>query len=42
MREPTAEAETPGDPADAAAALYVVGEVMHARLKPIGHRSAIA
>jgi hypothetical protein len=41
MRKPTAEAETPGDPADAAAALYV-GEVMHARLKPIGHRSAIA
>jgi uncharacterized protein len=26
-----------GDPADAAAALYF-GEVMHARLKPIGHR----
>lgn len=37
MREPTATAETPGNSADAAAALYV-GEVMHARLKPIGHR----
>ncbi len=30
-------AETPEAPADAAAALYV-GEVMHARLKPMGHR----
>ena len=37
MREPAATAETPGHPADAAAALYV-GEVMHARLKPTGHR----
>jgi DUF1365 family protein len=37
MREPAAETKIPGDPADAAAALYI-GEVMHARLKPIGHR----
>ncbi len=37
MPEPAASADNRGDAADAAAALYV-GEVMHARLKPIGHR----
>jgi DUF1365 family protein len=37
MAEQAAKAELHGDPADAAAALYF-GEVMHARLKPIGHR----
>jgi len=37
MPEPSAKAGNRGDPADAAAALYV-GEVMHARLKPVGHR----
>src|ERR1700692_837961 len=37
MPEQTAEAGRPGEPIDAAAALYL-GEVMHARLKPIGHR----
>jgi DUF1365 family protein len=37
LGEPTATAKTQGDPVDAAAALYV-GKVMHARLKPIGHR----
>src|SRR6202051_3412264 len=36
MPEQTAEAGRPGEPIDAAAALYL-GEVMHARLKPIGH-----
>lgn len=36
MRAPPAEPKSPGDGANAAA-LYV-GEVMHARLKPIGHR----
>jgi DUF1365 family protein len=37
MRRRVASARTPEDAASAAAALYV-GEVMHARLKPIGHR----
>ena len=37
MPDQTAIAETPRDPADAAAVLYF-GEVMHARLKPMGHR----
>jgi uncharacterized protein len=37
MLKKTAEAQTHGDPVDAAAALYF-GEVMHARLKPMGHR----
>jgi uncharacterized protein len=37
MPEPSAKTESPGDPFDAAAALYF-GEVMHARLKPMGHR----
>jgi DUF1365 family protein len=37
MPEQTAQAGRPGEPIDAAAALYL-GEVMHARLKPIGHR----
>ena len=36
MRARLAKSETP-EPADAAAALYV-GKVMHARLKPMGHR----
>ena len=36
MRAHLAKSETP-EPADAAAALYV-GKVMHARLKPMGHR----
>ena len=36
MRATPAESEQPGAPADAAA-LYV-GDVMHARLKPMGHR----
>jgi uncharacterized protein len=36
MRAHLAKSETP-EPVDAAAALYV-GEVMHARLKPMGHR----
>jgi DUF1365 family protein len=37
MPHDAAKAETRPDPADAAAALYF-GEVMHARLKPMGHR----
>jgi len=37
MPDETAKAATKRDPLDAAAALYF-GEVMHARLKPIGHR----
>jgi DUF1365 family protein len=37
MRKPTAKAETDRDTDDDAAALYF-GEVMHARLKPMGHR----
>jgi DUF1365 family protein len=37
MRTGPATQGMPDKPADAAAALYV-GEVMHARLKPIGHR----
>jgi len=37
MRGRFAKPETPEAPVDAAAALYV-GKVMHARLKPIGHR----
>jgi len=37
MLEETADVKAPGEPADAAAALYF-GEVMHARLKPMGHR----
>jgi DUF1365 family protein len=37
MRKPTAKPETDRDTQDAAAALYF-GEVMHARLKPMGHR----
>src|SRR3984893_1069278 len=37
MPEQPAKAGRPGEPIDAAAALYL-GEVMHARLKPIGHR----
>jgi uncharacterized protein len=37
MPDEIAKAEPNGNPADAAAALYI-GEVMHARLKPIGHR----
>ena len=37
MPDQTAIAETPRDPAAAAAVLYF-GEVMHARLKPMGHR----
>src|SRR5664279_1679385 len=37
MSDQTAKAEPQGDPREAAAALYI-GEVMHARLKPIGHR----
>jgi hypothetical protein len=37
MPDNTAKGELQGDPADAAAALYF-GEVMHARLKPMGHR----
>jgi len=37
MHQFVATAPTPDHPADAAALLYV-GEVMHARLKPIGHR----
>jgi DUF1365 family protein len=37
MRPRFAKPETPEPPADTAAALYV-GKVMHARLKPMGHR----
>lgn len=37
MRACDANSKTPEAPADVAAALYV-GEVMHARLKPVGHR----
>src|ERR1700712_5592110 len=37
MRSRVASTNTPDDAAGAAAALYV-GEVMHARLKPMGHR----
>ena len=37
MRARVASTNTPDDAATAAASLYV-GEVMHARLKPIGHR----
>ena len=37
MRGRFAKPETPEAPVDAAAALYV-GKVMHARLKPMGHR----
>jgi hypothetical protein len=37
MRKPTAKPETDRDTQNAAAALYF-GEVMHARLKPMGHR----
>ena len=37
MSMPAASADTPDDAATAAASLYV-GEVMHARLKPMGHR----
>ena len=37
MAKPVARADAPPDPADAAAALYL-GDVMHARLKPVGHR----
>ena len=37
MSQQTAKPETPRDTRDAAAALYF-GEVMHARLKPMGHR----
>src|ERR1700712_4387078 len=37
MREEPTSIEMQEDVADAAAALYV-GDVMHARLKPIGHR----
>jgi uncharacterized protein len=37
MRAPVATSGTTEPPARAAAALYV-GEVMHARLKPVGHR----
>jgi DUF1365 family protein len=37
MPDQIANAGMPCDPADAAAALYF-GEVMHARLKPMGHR----
>jgi uncharacterized protein len=37
MPDQPANAGVTGDPADAAAALYF-GEVMHARLKPMGHR----
>jgi DUF1365 family protein len=37
MLDQPAKAENPGNPAGAAAALYF-GKVMHARLKPVGHR----
>jgi len=37
MPHQTAKADTQDDAVDAAAALYI-GEVMHARLKPVGHR----
>src|SRR6266849_2798959 len=37
MKPQTAQSETHADAMDAAAALYF-GEVMHARLKPMGHR----
>jgi DUF1365 family protein len=37
MRDDTAHTQAPSDPAHAAAALYF-GDVMHARLKPMGHR----
>jgi uncharacterized protein len=37
MAHKTAKAANHGEPAQAAAALYF-GEVMHARLKPVGHR----
>jgi DUF1365 family protein len=37
MRDDTANPKAPSDPAHAAAALYF-GDVMHARLKPMGHR----
>ena len=37
MRPSVDRTETPDDRSPAAAALYV-GEVMHARLKPVGHR----
>jgi DUF1365 family protein len=37
MPQQTAKADTHGDAVDTAAALYI-GEVMHARLKPVGHR----
>jgi DUF1365 family protein len=37
MPDQTTRARTPGETADAAAVLYF-GDVMHARLKPMGHR----
>jgi DUF1365 family protein len=37
MAKPMTRADARPDPADAAAALYF-GDVMHARLKPVGHR----
>ena len=37
MAQKVARADAPPCPADAAAALYL-GDVMHARLKPVGHR----
>jgi DUF1365 family protein len=37
MPQQAAKADASGDPASAAASLYL-GEVMHARLKPVGHR----
>jgi uncharacterized protein len=37
MADKTAKAADHGEPAEAAAALYF-GDVMHARLKPVGHR----
>ena len=37
MSKRATSADTPDDAATAAASLYV-GEVMHARLKPMGHR----
>jgi DUF1365 family protein len=37
MAQPVARADAPPDRADAAAALYL-GDVMHARLKPVRHR----
>jgi uncharacterized protein len=38
MPDEIAKAEPPGDPLETAAAALYIGEVMHARLKPIGHR----